>query len=128
MKAVYPETKGDNKGHYAPGVISHGMLYISGQLSKDPDTGKIPEGGVAEHMKQALSNLDRVLAAAGASREDVVQCRIYLSDISGWDEINEVYREFFGDHRPARIVVPAGPLHFGCLTEIEAVAEMDKED
>ena len=128
MKAVFPETKGENKGHYAPGVISHGMLYISGQLSKDPDTGRIPDGGPAEHMRQALANLDRVLNAAGISRANVVQCRIYVSDISGWDEINEVYREFFGSHKPARIVVPAGPLHFGCLTEIEAVAEREKED
>ena len=46
MKKIIPETKGENKGHYTPGIVSNGMLYISGQLSLDPDTRQLPEGGV----------------------------------------------------------------------------------
>ncbi|MDY9920301.1 MAG: RidA family protein [Synergistota bacterium] len=108
MKKIVPEYKIENKGHYSPGVLSNGMLYISGQLSRDPDSGEVVSGG------------------AGLSKENVIQCRIYLSDIDMWDEVNEAYSEFFADHKPARCVVPCGKLHFGCLVEIEAVAEVPK--
>ncbi len=128
MKEIIPQYKGENKGHYSPGIVSNGTLYISGQLSIDPDTRKVPEGGVEEHMALALRNVERVLTEAGLTRDDVVQCRVYIADISYWDAINGVYREFFGQHKPARIVVPVPALHFGCLVEIEAVAEMRKED
>ncbi len=126
MKAVIPSYGSENKGHYTPGIISRGMLYVSGQLSLDPDTREIPEGGIEEHAKLALANLDRVLQQAGAARQDVVQCRVYITDIALWDQVNEVYAEFFGAHKPARIVVPVGKLHFGCLVEIEAIAEVDE--
>jgi reactive intermediate/imine deaminase len=102
------------------------MLYVSGQLSLAPDTREVPEGGIEEHAKLALANLDRVLQQAGAARQDVVQCRVYITDIALWDQVNEVYAEFFGAHKPARIVVPVGKLHFGCLVEIEAIAEVDE--
>ena len=125
MKQVFLDAKGVNKGHYAPGVISNGMLYISGQLSLDLDTREVAVGGPDKHMEQALINLDRVLKAAGLTRENVVQCRIYIADVNYWDAINEVYGEFFGEHKPARIVVPVPALHFGCLVEIEAVAELE---
>lgn len=118
---------GENKGHYTPGIISNGMLYISGQLSIDPDTRKVPEGGIEAHARLALANLERVLKATGLSRNAIVQCRVYVSDIDQWDSINQVYVEFFGEHRPARIVVPVGKLHFGCLVEIEAIAEVDEK-
>ena len=127
MEKITPRYDGENKGHYAPGIISNGMLYISGQLSIDPDTRKVPEGGIEAHARIALANVERILQATGLSRNDIVQCRVYVSDIDQWDIVNQVYAEFFGEHRPARIVVPVGKLHFGCLVEIEAIAEVDKK-
>lgn len=124
MKKITPKYKGENKGHYTPGIISNGMLYISGQLSLDPDSKKVPEGGIEAHTRLALENVERVLKAAGLCRKDVVQCRVYVSDIDQWEIVNQVYSEFFGEHKPARIVVPAGKLHYGCLIEIEAIAEV----
>ncbi len=123
MKAVTLQTSSENRGHYVPGMIAGGMLYISGQLSLDPVTRKVAEGGIREHMRQALANLDAVLRAAGVTRRDVVQCRVYIAGIGGWDDANDEYRNFFGDHKPARIIVSTQELHFGCLVEIEAVAE-----
>lgn len=125
MVKITPQYDSENKGHYTPGIVSNGMLYISGQLSMDPDTRKVPEGGIAAHAGLALANVERVLKAAGLSRNDIVQCRVYVSDIDQWDTVNRVYAEFFGDHKPVRIVVPVGKLHFGCLVEIEAIAEVD---
>ncbi len=111
-------------GHYSSGVVSRGMLYISGQLSKDPVTGKVPEPDMAVHMAQALSNLETVLKEAGLGRDSIVQCRVYVTDVHQWDIVNRVFGEFFGSHAPARIVVPVPELHFGCMVEIEAVAEL----
>lgn len=127
MKLITPKYDGENKGHYTPGIISNGMLYISGQLSIDPDTRKVPEGGIEAHARLALANVDRILIAAELHRSDIVQCRVYVSDIDQWDNVNQVYAEFFGEHKPARIVVPVGKLHFGCLVEIEAIAEVDEK-
>ena len=124
MEKILLKTAGENKGHYSPGVISKGMLYISGQLSIDLDTRAVPEPDIDAHMALALHNVERVLQAAGLTRDSVVQCRIYVADIRCWDRVNEVYRQFFGEHKPARIVVPVPALHFGCLVEIEAVAEL----
>ena len=124
MKMVCPPFKGENKGHYTAGVISKGMLYVSGQLSIDPDTREVCCGDIKDHTRLALDNVDRVLKEAGVSRNDVVMCRVYTPDVNYWGPINEVYAEFFGEHKPARVIVSTTTLHFGCLVEIEAVAEM----
>ena len=124
MKAVWPEGWA-TAGHYAPGMISKGLLYISGQLPVNHETGKI-EGDVSAQAKMALENMNAVLLAAGASREQVVQCRVYVPDVAYWDAVNAVYAEFFGDHKPARAVVPSRNLHHGALVEIEAIAELEE--
>lgn len=118
---------GENKGHYSPGIISNGTLYISGQLSLDLDTREVVKGGIRAHIRKCLENIDRVLQAAEASRENVIFCRVYINGMDNWDEANKEYMEFFGAHKPARIVVSTSELHFGCLAEIEAVAEVKEE-
>lgn len=123
MEKVTLDVKGVNKGHYTPGILSNGLLFISGQLSLDMDTRRVAQGGVREHMKQALVNMGRVLKAAGLTSDNVVQCRIYVAGMENWDDINEEYAAFFGEHKPARIVASTNELHFGCMVEIEAVAE-----
>ena len=125
MKFISTEHSGKSGAHYSAGLIHNGLLYVSGQISKDPATGLIPEGGIAAETKQALLNLEAVLKAAGAKKTDVVQCRIYTSDIEFWGDINAVYADFFGSHKPARSIVPTTRLHFGCLVEIEAIAAIE---
>lgn len=123
MQIVDPCFAGTNKGHYSPGMVSNGMVYISGQLSIDMDTRQVPPPDMRVHAALALNNMDRVLKAAGLGRENVVQCRVYVTDIDAWDAVNDVYAEFFGACMPARCIVNVPKLHFGCLVEIEAVAE-----
>lgn len=125
MRFVKPPFKGENKGHYTAGVISRGMLYVSGQLSIDPDTREVCQGGIREHARLALNNVDRVLKEAGVPRENVVFCRVYTPSNTYWGPINEEYAAFFGEHKPGRVIVSTTDLHFGCLVEIEAVAEID---
>ncbi len=122
MKRVEIKYSGRSAGHYSPGIIHDGFLYVSGQLSVDPETGRVPEGGVAAETRQALANVLAVLEAAGAVKEDVIQCRVYTPDVRDWDVINAEYAAFFGAHKPSRVVVPTTALHGGCLVEIEALA------
>ncbi len=124
MQIVNPY-EGRKGGHYVPGIISRGMLYISGQLPVDPETGIIPEGGIRVQMRRALANVECILKAAGCERSDVVQCRVYIASMDDWDAVNEVYAAFFAAHKPSRVVVPSGRLHYGALVEIEAVAEVN---
>lgn len=128
MKFVQADFKGHNPGHYSPGVISHGLLYVSGQLSINPDTRAVCTGDIHAHTRQALDNMRRVLDAAGVSRNNVVMCRVYTPSPEYWPAINEEYAAFFGEHRPARVVVSTSELHFGCLVEIECVAEMPESN
>ena len=113
-------------GHYSPGVISRGTLYVSGQLPIDQRTGELSKGGAAAQTRAALHNLERVLSAAGTTKESVVLCRVYVPDVSLWEEVNAAYAEFFGEHKPARVVVPTKTLHHGALVEIEAMAELEE--
>ena len=128
MQYVMTDNSRKNPGHYSPGIIHNGLLYVSGQLSVDPDNGRRVEGGIVAETRQALRNMERVLKAAGVSRQDVLLCRVYTPDVALWDTINKEYALFFGEHRPARVVVPTSMLHHGCLVEIEAVAAMPEKE
>jgi len=77
---------------------------------------------VEEQTEQVLRNLAAVLEAGGSDPAHVLRVTVYVSDISLWDRVNRVYKEFFGEHRPARTVVPTRDLHHGFLVEIDAVA------
>ena len=108
-------------GHYSPVIGHNGTLYISGQLPMDPQSKAVPES-IEEQTITALNNLENLLLAGGSRRDHVLQVRIYVSDIDQWDQINKTYSEWFGDHKPARAIIPCGELHFGCLLELEATA------
>lgn len=122
MKTILTEEAPIPKGHYAQGILVGGFLFISGQLPIDPVTGNLVPGGMEEQAIQAFRNLEAVVKASGGSREDVVKVTVYIPDISQWNTVNRIYGEFFGNHKPARSVVPTRDLHFGALVEVEAVA------
>ena len=109
--------------HYSPFALGGGLVFVSGQLplrpGRDVSLADAPFGTQAE---QALRNLKAVLESAGTGLTQVVKTTVYLSDIADWDELDAVYDQFFGATRPARSVVPTGPLHFGFRIEIEAIA------
>lgn len=122
MKKINTEYSTRDGGHYSPGVVYSGILYVSGQLSVNPKTGEKPSGNIEEETEQALKNLQLVLESAGVTKNEVIQCRLYTPDVAYWPAINKVYAEFFGEHKPSRVVVPSTGLHGGCLVEIEAIA------
>jgi 2-iminobutanoate/2-iminopropanoate deaminase len=109
-------------GHYSQAVIHNGLVYVSGQLPIDAKTGAKHVGTIEEQTRQALQNVAEILKAAGSDLDRVVKATVYISDISLWDRVNTVYAECFGQHRPARAIVPTRDLHFGFQIEIEVVA------
>lgn len=112
-------------GHYSQGVVHGGLVYVSGMLAVDPKSGEKRLGSAAEQTRLALTNVDAVLRAAGSNRDRVLKCTCYVADIALWPEVNAAYAEFFGDHKPARAVVPTRELHYGFLVEIECVAAVN---
>ena len=110
-------------GHYSQCVVHGGLAFVAGQLPIDPATGAIPEGAdIAQQTRQTLANLRAILRAAGSDLDKVLKVTVYVPDISCWGELNAVYAEVFGDHKPARAVVPSRELNKGAMVEIEAVA------
>ncbi|MBU8892979.1 MAG: RidA family protein [Bacteroidales bacterium] len=110
-----------SNGHYSQCIHHNGVLYLSGQLPIDQHTRAIPKT-IEEQTDLALHNVELILNEAGSSKNQILQMRVYISDIALWDKVNERYSIFFDDHIPVRSVIPTRDLHFGCLIEIEATA------
>lgn len=111
-------------GPYSQAVVTDGWVFCSGQIPIDPATGELVEGSVAEQTHQVLRNLAAVLDAAGSSLGAVVKTTVFLSDMNTFAEMNGVYAEHFGDHRPARAAVQAAALPKFVDVEIECVARV----
>lgn len=122
MTAVQPESMPRPGGHYTPGIVANGLVFVSGQLPIDPATRAVVPGGAAEQTERALRNVELVLEAAGSSLDRVVQMTIYIPDGELWGEVNQTYASVMGDHRPTRAIIPVSPLHYGALIEIQAIA------
>lgn len=107
---------------YNQAVTAAGMVFCSGQLGLDPQTGALVDGGVAAQAARALDNLRGVLEAAGSSLERVVKTTVFVTDLADFATINAVYAGFFTDDPPARSTVQVAALPAGGLVEIEAIA------
>ena len=126
MKEVSTQNAPKPAGHYSQAIVHNNIVYVSGQLPIDPKTGEKRLGSIEEQTEQALKNLSEILKAAGSSINQVIKTTVYVSDIELWGRVNAVYSRFFGEHRPARAVVPTRNLHFGFQIEIEAIAGVSK--
>ena len=112
-------------GHYSQAVVYNGLVFVSGQLSIDPQTGEKKLGSIEEQTEQVLKNVAAILNAANSDLSRVLKMTIYVADIALWEAVNKVYARLMGEYRPARAVVPTGKLHYGFLIEIAAVAAVN---
>ena len=109
-------------GHYSHAVVHGGLVYVSGQLPIAAG-GPLPADSPLEAQAlQVMTNVRIALEASGSSLERVLKSTIYVADIADWPEINRIYAQVFGSHRPARAVVPVPELHYGYKLEMEVVA------
>ncbi len=112
-------------GPYSHAVRAGGLLFCSGQIPLDPETGELVGEAPAEQALQCLKNLEAVCAAAGASLHDAVRCTIYLTDLAGaFGEVNEAYGTFFAADPPARVAIGAAALPKGAQVEIDAIVAL----
>lgn len=109
-------------GPYSQGVKAENIIYTSGQLAIDPKTGELLKGDIQKETRLALENVKAVLEAAHATVEDIVKVMVFVTNIDDFSLINEVYADFFGDHKPARSLVEVSRLPKGGDIEIEAIA------
>lgn len=107
-------------------AIRHGdTLYVSGNVPIDPDTGDIVDGGVAEQTEMVLDNVESILEAAGTSMDNVVRAGVYIKDMDGFGELNEVYEEYVSEPYPARTAIEADMASEDILVEIDVVAAIE---
>lgn len=109
-------------GHYSQAIVHNDLIYVSGQLPIDAQGVKMMDASVAEQTTQVLQNVTAILEAAGSSLDQVLQMTLYVADVEHWGEVNRVYTEMLGDHKPARAVVPVKELHYGLAIEVQAIA------
>jgi len=109
-------------GPYSQAVVANSLVFCSGQISLDPRTGDLIEGGIEDQTRRVLENLSAVLAAAGSSLGRVVKTTVFLADMNDFAAMNAVYSEFFTEEPPARAAVEVSRLPKDVRVEIEAVA------
>ena len=109
-------------GPYSQAVEANGMLFVSGQIPLNPDTGTIVGDDIASQTEQVLENMGAILEEAGYSYLDVVKCTCLLNDMGNFKDMNEVYARYFTRDQPARAAFGVVSLPMGVLIEIEAIA------
>lgn len=101
------------------------LLFLSGQLGRDPQTGRLAEGGIEAETRQCLENIKRTLEKYGSSLDRVVKATVMLADIGEWAKMNSVYTTYFSKNKPARSAFGTSGLAGGARVEIEVVAVVD---
>ena len=111
-------------GPYSQAVKVGPLVFCSGQIALDPQTGELATGGIEAETRQVMTNLTEVLAAAGASWQEVVRTTIFLSDLRDFAAVNRIYGEYIGVSAPARATVQVAALPRGAAVEIDAIAHL----
>ncbi len=109
-------------GPYSQAVEVNGMLFVSGQIGVDPETGDFVPGGIREQTLRVLKNIEIILMSAGYTRNDVVKSTVYLKDLNDFKEMNEAYASFYEERHPARAAIQVARLPMDALVEIETIA------
>lgn len=124
MKTISTNKAPQAIGPYSQGKVFDNILFSSGQIPIDPETGELVSGGIEEQARRVCENLKAVLEAAGTSLEHVIKTNCYLKDIGDFAAFNKVYEEYFTT-KPARSCVGGLQIPKGALVEVEVIAEVD---
>ena len=112
-------------GPYSQAIKAGNLLFLSGQVPLDPETMTVVEGGIKEQATRSLTNIKNVLAEAGADFSNVVKTTVFIKDMNEFNDLNEVYAEFFGENKPARSCVEVARLPKDVKVEIEVIAVVE---
>lgn len=111
-------------GPYVQGVRLGNLIFLSGQIALDPESGQLVDGTVAQQTERALENLKAVLEAGGSDLSRVLRTTVYLVDMGAFSEMNGVYGRYFAQSPPARSTVAVAALPRGAQVEIDAIADV----
>lgn len=109
-------------GPYSQAVRYKDMLYLSGQLCINPETGEYERDNIGDQTRRCMENIKSVLTAADATMENILKCTIFLSSMNHFEEMNQVYAEYFKSDQPARITVAVAGIYDNLDIEIDVVA------
>lgn len=109
-------------GPYSQGIKAGNMLFVSGQGSIDPKTGKMLGEDIEMQTRQTMQNIKAIIEDSGFSMSDLVKVSIYLKNASDFQKMNEIYRTFFSQNPPTRTTVQTGFVNSSMLIEIDAIA------
>ena len=123
MKALNTDKAPAAIGPYSQAIRTGNIVFVSGQLPINPETGAFPEGGIQEQTRQSLLNARAILQSEGLDLANVVKTTVFLSDSADFGPMNEIYAEFFTAPFPARCAFAVRDLPKGALVEIELIAE-----
>jgi 2-iminobutanoate/2-iminopropanoate deaminase len=124
-RRIHTEQAPSPVGPYSQAIEVDGWLYVAGQVPIDPSTAEWVKGDIAAQTNRVLRNVQAILEAAGATLQDVVKTTVYMTDLSEFAAMNEVYARFFADvSPPARATIEAKNLPGGCKVEVDAVAKI----
>jgi len=124
MKTIHSDQAPKAVGPYSQAISHGGILYASGQIGLRPDTGKMIADDVEAQAKQVTQNLSAVLAAAGATVNDIIKVTIFLVDMNDFARVNPIYAAWLGEHRPARATVAVAALPLGAQVEMDLTARL----
>ena len=125
MKTISTTSAPTAIGPYAQGNIAGGLLFASGQIPLDPETGEIVGSTIEEQTAQVMKNVAAILEAAGTDFDHVVKTTCFLNDMNDFAAFNAEYAKSFGEVRPARSAVAVEKLPKGALVEVEVIAEVN---
>ena len=111
-------------GTYSQGIKSGNLVFTSGQIPLNPETGELINGDFKSEISQVLTNLNGVLKSGGSSLKKAIKLTVFLTDLSYFPQVNEVFKEFFPENPPARSVVQVSALPMNAKIEIEAVGSV----
>jgi len=112
-------------GTYSQGIKSGNLVFTSGQIPLNPETGELINGDFKSEISQVLTNLSAVLKSGGSSLKKVIKLTVFLTDLSYFPQVNEVFKEFFPENPPARSAVQVSALPMNAKIEIEAVGSVE---
>ena len=112
-------------GTYSQGIKSGNLVFTSGQIPLNPETGELINGDFKSEISQVLTNLNAVLKSGGSSLKKAVKLTVFLTDLSYFPQVNEVFKEFFPENPPARSAVQVSALPMDAKIEIEAVGSVE---
>ena len=111
-------------GPYSHAVRAGALLFCSGQIPLDPDSGELVGATPAEQARRCLENLQAICAAAGATLADAVRCTVYMTDLAAFAEVNGAYADYFEADPPARVAIGVAALPKGAQVEIDAIVAL----